>query len=169
MKTSRRNFPWTIIATAAVAGASFVGIANYVNGNRTQPLPGEEIPLAVQDVTPSGPTTPQKTDDGKPSTHTQHSQTADHVSASQLNAAVKDTGLDNARVIGVEVTDHTAFVDMNSGIIDTLGSTGESELIETLKRALSKDKRVRTFQIRVDGEVQKTLGHSDLSEPVPVR
>ncbi len=170
MKTSRRSFPWTIIATAAVAGASFVGIASYVNGNRTQPLAGEEIPLAIQDVTPPTPDQVKPRDENSGSHPTvKHDQIVERVTASALNRAVKNAGFDNARVIGLDVENHTATVDMNSAIIDSLGSTGESELLETLKNALSKDKRVKNFQIRIDGEVQKTLGHSDLSAPISVR
>jgi hypothetical protein len=86
-----------------------------------------------------------------------------------LNQAVKNAGFESARVVGLQIENHIATVDMNSAIIDTLGSSGEGELIDTLKLALKKDKRVRHFQIRIDGEVQKTLGHTDLSSPVSVR
>jgi hypothetical protein len=169
MKTSRRSFPWTIIATAAVAGASFVGIASYVNGNRTQALPSEDVPIAVQDVTPktdSVANKPTRNDDGGSG---DASQLVERVTSTDLNRAVKNAGFENARVLGLDLDGTTAIVDMNSAIIDSLGSTGEAELIEALKAALKKDKRVKAFQIRIDGEIQKTLGHSDLSSPVLVR
>ena len=166
MKTSRRSFPWTILATAAVAGASFVGIASYVNGNRTQSLASDEVPVSVQDVTPAGGSMTTKSD--RQNT-TKSSQSDLWITEVDLNQAVKEAGFESVRVIGLEVDNHIATVDMNPGIIDTLGSSGEGELIETLKLALRKDKRVKHFQIRIDGELQKTLGHTDLSSPVSVR
>ncbi|MEI7577907.1 MAG: hypothetical protein WCK51_13525 [Armatimonadota bacterium] len=171
MKTSRRSFPWTIIATAAVAGASFVGIASYVNGNRTKPLVSDEAPISVTDVTPatSAGSTGGKGQKNENGSEHRDLVSSDHVTTGDLNRAVKGKGLDNARVIGLDVENGTAVVDMNSAIIDSLGSTGEAELIESLRTALSKDKRVKNFQIRVDGEIQKTLGHTDLSSPVSVR
>jgi len=171
MKTTRRNFPWTIVATAAVAGASFVGIASYVGGNRTMSLSAEETPIAVTDVTPKGDGQANGANNGTHQGGTAHQSGTDAaaITAGKINDAIKSGGFENARVLGIDIVDHTAIVDMNSGIVDTLGSTGEAELIETLKSALSKDKRVNNFQIRVDGEIQRTLGHSDLSAPVPVR
>lgn len=171
MKTSRRSFPWTILATAAVAGASFVGIASYVNGNRTQQFASDEAPISVQDVTPS---TSAGSTGGKNQTQDKNSDDrdltlSDRITPRELNRTLKAKGLENARVIGLDVEDGTAVVDMNSAIIDSLGSTGESELIDSLKTTLAKDKRINNFQIRVDGEIQKTLGHTDLSSPVSVR
>ena len=170
MKTTRRSFPWAIIATAAVAGASFVGIASYVNGNRNQPLGTDEVPISVQDVTPTASNDPNHKQ-GSEGTHSSndHHQSVERVTASELNGAVKAAGFENARVIGLEIDGSTAIVDMNPGIVDTLGSTGEAELVETLKKSLSKDKRVKNFQIRINGEIQRTLGHGDLSSPVSVR
>jgi len=169
MKTSRRSFPWTILATAAVAGASFVGIASYVNGNRTQSLQSDEVPVSVQDVTPGGGTAKTHSS-AQGDEHMNTPSEADMwVTQVDLNQAVKNAGFESARVVGLQIQNHIATVDMNSAIIDTLGSSGEGELIDTLKLALKKDKRVRHFQIRIDGEVQKTLGHTDLSSPVSVR
>ena len=156
MKTSRRSFPWTILATAAVAGASFVGIASYVNGNRTQSLPSDEVPVSVQDVTPAGGSMTTKLD--RQNT-TKSSQSDLWITEVDLNQAVKEAGFESVRVIGLEVDNHIGVAEVNT----------PSELIETLKLALRKDKRVKHFQIRIDGELQKTLGHTDLNSPVSVR
>ena len=169
MKTSRRSFPWTILATAAVAGASFVGIASYVNGNRTQSLPSDDVPVSVQDVTPGeGTGKTHSSAQGDENTN-KPSHAGMWVTQADLNLAVKNAGFESARVIGLQIENNIATVDMNSGIIDTLGSSGEAELIDTLKLTFKKDKRVKHFQIRIDGELQKTLGHTDLSSPVSVR
>lgn len=169
MKTSRRSFPWTIVATAAVAGASFVGIASYVNGNRTQALPTDEVPVSVQDVTPKSQGLKNNSDPAEDPKTSKPNQTTERVTANDLGRAVKDAGFENARVLGMDIDNHTAIIDMNSAIIDSLGSSGEADLLDTLKAALKKDKRLKDFQIRIDGEIQKTLGHTDLSSPVSIR
>ncbi len=163
---ARRKLPWTIIASAAIAGASFVAVANYVSGVRNLPLENDRGPAQVSDITP-----PNRQDDPgsqKPIDHgTKHN--SERVSAEALNSAVQKAGYDGVRVLGVEVSNGIATIDMNSGFVDTLGSSGEGELLDVLRTSLAKHPSVKSMQIRIDGEIQKTLGHTDLSSPLSVR
>ncbi|MBI1333372.1 MAG: GerMN domain-containing protein [Armatimonadetes bacterium] len=160
-----RSFPWALIAVAAVAGAGFAGVISYVRNEpknsfvTNQPIdqPGEVIskPQTTSGGTTSGTPAGQKT------THLSR--------AEDVNAALKAKNYGEFRVLAVNVENGNAIVDMNDKLLEGMGSEAEADFIETMKAALAKFDDVKTFQIRIDGEIQKSLSHFEMLDPVPVR
>ena len=123
---STRNFPWAIIAAAAVAGAGFAGVANYVRTKGINP------PLVAQDNGNSGKTTVGRDplsgnsgDAGANNTASARNTQVVKVSkVDSLNKAIKDKTFDlkGIRVLDVTVEKGNAIVDMNDPVRYNWGS-----------------------------------------------
>ena len=170
-----RNFPWAIIAAAAVAGAGFAGVANYVRHDSKSSV------QAGQTVDENGKTTiinDSLSGTNRPSTDATNSASGgnDHqgVKGSKvdaLNKAIKDKSFNEKgiRVLDVTVENNgNAIVDMNDPVRYNWGSEEESEFIKMMTDTLAQFESIKTFQIRVDGETLKTLSHFEI-DPVKVR
>jgi hypothetical protein len=186
---SKRSFPWSVVAAAAIAGASFVGIASYVDGVRKQPIQ-ESV-----EVSPS--TSIQTSNDDDQSISKRRNEDSSQGSVrivgrdrnedpelsgdrksvpkggsakvTAINESLKGIGYKEIRATGVSVDKGNAVIDMNPAVQGGFGSSQEADFIEILKKSLSQFPDVKTFQIRVDGQVLDTLGHSEMIEPIPVR
>ena len=73
-----------------------------------------------------------------------------------------------ARVLKVEVSDHTAYADFSVELRSKHGggSAGELMTIGSIVNSLTELEGIEKVQILIEGEVQETLaGHMDLSQP----
>ena len=162
-----RSFPWAIIAFAAVAGAGLAGVASYVNTHSPKPVdvstheqPGEVVATNA----------PNHRDDQK-STEANNVPVVEPIDkAEALSKALKAKNYGEFRVLRVTVEDKgNAIIDMNNRLLQGMGSEAEADFIDTVKSAMAQFKDVNTFQIRVDGEILKSLSHFEMLDPVPVR
>jgi Sporulation and spore germination len=176
---NNRNFPWAIIAAAAVAGAGFAGIATYVRQNQADPVlvknsidnPNGGTGGTVEKDSLSGDTNsvngegPSK-GSGKPENH----QVNRISKVDTLNKAIKNANYSQKgiRVLDVTVENGNAIIDMNAAVQDSWGSEAEAKFIDTMRDALTPFNSIKTFQIRVDGQILKTLSHFEV-DPVTVR
>jgi Sporulation and spore germination len=175
-----RNFPWAIIAAAAVAGAGFAGIANYVRHNQADPVivkNANDDPNGLsggtvdQDQLSGNRNTGEKQNGSQtPDKHETDDKQIKVSKVDSLNRAIKNANYSEKgiRVLDVTVEKGNAVIDMNSSVRYNWGSEEEAEFINVLKDALTRFSSIDTFQIRVDGEILKSLSHFEIN-PVKVR
>ncbi|RYG86069.1 hypothetical protein EON77_04460 [bacterium] len=86
-----------------------------------------------------------------------------------LAATLKSLGYGDVRVLKVDVEKGAAMVDVNPALTsEGFSSTSEAALIEALQRTLGQFEDVKTFQLRIDGQIVDSLGHLELGEPIKV-
>ena len=168
----QRNFPWAIIAAAAVAGAGFAGVANYVRHD--SPKAGA---MSISDDGSTGGTVGKDALSGSNGSGANNAQSASNdpqvgrvSKVDSLNKAIRAKTFDQKgiRVLDVTVENGNAIVDMNNSVRYNWGSEEESEFLKMMKDVLGKFDSIKTFQIRVDGEILKSLSHFEV-DPVKVR
>lgn len=74
---------------------------------------------------------------------------------------------DGAKVLGVEVRDHVAFVSFNNALQQGMGSMEEGAFLRALQLGYGQFSDVDKIAVQVDGKPLES-GHVDLSEPLPV-
>ena len=105
----KKHLPWSLFATCAVATAAFVGIANYVQSVRTKPIEDPTSHLSQNQGIKKDLSV--KVDDSKLSlTELQSSITK------QVGKDLADSGFSRIRILGSEISDHNAILDVNSAI-----------------------------------------------------
>lgn len=164
MKSS--NFPWAIIAGAAIAGAGLAGIATYISTHDNM------SPVAQENEQPAiviSNNSPQATLNHAANNEAVNQEQNRVSKTDALNKALKDNHYSEFRVLNVSVEEGNAFVDMNKELLSGMGSGAEADFIDLLKKTLAQYPDVKTFQIRIDGEIQKSLSHFEMLDPVPVR
>ena len=158
----KKHLPWSLFATCAVATAAFVGIANYVQSVRTKPIEDPTSHLSQNQGIKKDLSV--KVDDSKLSlTELQSSITK------QVGKDLADSGFSRIRILGSEISDHNAILDVNPAISSGFGSEEEAQFLEVIKKSLSKYSTVNTFQLRLDGKVLDALSHVEIGVPNPVR
>ena len=171
-----RNFPWALIAAAAVAGAGFAGVASYVRqdgskqSNVTQNL-DESTNSTLGTDQLSGSSEGSKNNSANHRDNSEGGDQSAKVSkVDTLNKAIKSNGFDQKgiRVLDVTVENGNAIIDMNNSVRYNWGSDEEAAFLNVLRDALTRFDSIQTFQIRVDGEILKFLSHFDVN-PVKVR
>ena len=75
--------------------------------------------------------------------------------------------LDGARVLGVEVRDHVAFVSYNDAVQKGMGSMNEGAFLRALQVGFGQFSSVDKVAVEADGHPLES-GHVDLAEPLPV-
>ena len=163
-----RNFPWAIIAAAAVAGAGFAGVANYVR--HQDKVPAEFLKDDANSRTIIGKDALSGDQGKNKGSNSAEDNNGDHQvvkgasKVEALNKAIKDKTYDQKgiRVLDVSVEDGNAIVDMNNPVRFNWGSEEEADFINLMKDTLGKFESVKTFQIRVDGEILKSLSHFEI-------
>ena len=170
-----RNFPWAIIAAAAVAGAGFAGVANYVRSEGEKPninVPIDEgtTSVSIGKDALSGDNNNEPPMKNHEDTNNESHQKARVSKVDTLNKAIQDKNYNQKgiRVLDVTVDNGNAIIDMNNAVRYNWGSEEEADFINTMKDSLDKFSSIKTFQIRVDGEILKTLSHFEV-DPVTVR
>ncbi len=74
-----------------------------------------------------------------------------------------------AKVLGVEVKDRTAMVSVTQQLENAgFGSEDEKAVLDGIAATLGLDPAVDAVTIEVGGKRVDSLGHADLSEPMPV-
>lgn len=162
-----RSFPWALIAAAAVAGAGLAGVATYVKANSGTPV-GVQAPedpgVVVQRNDNGEIQKPPKNDEANNAPIDQKVSKTD-----TLNKALRAKNYSEFRVLNIVVENGNAIIDFNKDLLGGMGSGAESEFIEIIRTTLAKFDDVKTFQIRVEGQILKSLSHFEMLEPVPVR
>jgi hypothetical protein len=78
-------------------------------------------------------------------------------------------GVADGRAVGIELNGKNAVVDVNQSVLDHgYGSMEEGQLVKALQMALGQFPEVDTFQLRTDGQIIDSLGHLELTDPIPV-
>ena len=162
-----RTFPWAIIALAAVAGAGFAGVANYVRHQNPANVSTKTPDDSGNMVAENNPTKDQGTKNTNESTNQE--TVVKITKADVLNKALKSQNYGEFRVLNVVVDNGNAIIDFNKELLGGMGSGAESDFIQIIKYTLKKYDDVNTFQIRIDGEIRKSLSHFEMIDPVPVR
>lgn len=75
--------------------------------------------------------------------------------------------LDGARVLGVEVRDHVAFVSYNDAVQQGMGSMNEGAFLKALQIGFGQFSSVDKIAVEANGRPLES-GHIDLAEPLPV-
>lgn len=75
--------------------------------------------------------------------------------------------LDGARVLGVEVRDHVAFVSYNDAVQQGMGSMNEGAFLKALQIGFGQFSSVDKVAVEANGHPLES-GHVDLSEPLAV-
>lgn len=89
--------------------------------------------------------------------------------ARSLAATVKSLGYSDVRILKVNVESEAAMVDVSPALTsEGFSSTSEAALLEAMARTLGQFSEIKTFQLRIDGQIVDTLGHLELSEPTKV-
>ena len=188
--SNKRSLPWVLIAVSAIAGASFVGIANAV---KSQPETVQSQVVATQVKDQPAIQKPDENGSGRPNDEpTKEEKTVQVVERDQddslrlgskkrpierggtkmesaLNQSFKNTNYGELRALNVSVEDGVAIIDMNNKINQGFGSSEEAEVLTIFKKALAQFPEVKSFQLRVNGEKVDTLGHTEINDPVKVR
>lgn len=74
----------------------------------------------------------------------------------------------DARVLNVDIKFGVAAVSFNAAFQSGYGSEDESVLLEGIRRAVGQFPGAKFVEFYIDGTRIDTLGHADLSEPLPV-
>ena len=189
MKPSATKSPLFILLLGASAG--FAGLAALVK-NSPQEAPGKLKPQFERPSAPvaePGPKTDPKPPVKTPTVRVREEQVVRYVVGSDkpeltkevalragedpkaraLAESLKSLGYGTVRVLRVDVENGRAMVDVSPGVYDlNLGTTGEAALIQGLALTLGQFEDVKSFRLRVDGEVVDSLGHLELAEGTPV-
>ncbi len=171
-----RNFPWALIAAAAVAGAGFAGVASYVRQDGSKP---SNVTQNLDESTNSTLGSDQLSGSKNGSKNNSANQNANSNGGDQsvkvskvdtLNKAIKSNGFDQKgiRVLDVTVENGNAIIDMNNSVRYNWGSDEEATFLNVMRDALARFDSIQTFQIRVDGEILRFLSHFEVN-PVKVR
>ncbi len=76
---------------------------------------------------------------------------------------------DGPAVLGVDVRDHIAVLDMNQAFVDHgYGSSQEGQLVEAMQIVYGQFPDVEKIQFMCNGQPIDSLGHLELSAPLPV-
>lgn len=81
---------------------------------------------------------------------------------------LKQLKISGAKAIGVDIKGRNALIDFTPQLDKGYGSMEEGQLIKSLQWALGQFPEIDTFQIVIDGEVKKSLGQLDLTDPISV-
>jgi hypothetical protein len=86
------------------------------------------------------------------------------------NEALKSMSVgEGAKVLGVDVRNRTALLELNSAFVDHgFGSTEEGQVVEALQRVMGQFDDIDKVQLMHSGEPIDSLGHIDLGEAIPV-
>lgn len=159
---SNKSFPWSLIAVAAVAGAALAGVASYVAANNGSEIPNQERIYPPSDSAGQAPVTQKGESE-------QEKKSLSERISTDISQELKNKNMGQFRVIGVAVTKGNAILDMNGAVLSGFGSEQEAAFIEILRSNLAGYDSIKTFQIRVEGEILSSLSHFEMTEPVPVR
>ncbi|MER3495589.1 MAG: hypothetical protein C4320_01440 [Armatimonadota bacterium] len=87
-----------------------------------------------------------------------------------LRATMKGLGYDDVRVLATSVERGVLTADVSPTLFRRgFGTMAESNFIHGLQMTLAQFPEIKSFRLRCDGEVVTTLGHFEMTEPVPVR
>ena len=86
-----------------------------------------------------------------------------------LAATLKGLDYGGIRVLATTSERTELIVDMSPSVLSQgFGTEEESEFLRALSLTLGQFTEVKTFRLRVDGQIVDTLGHIELTEPIDV-
>lgn len=184
-KRSKSNIGVILLFLVGASGAAALGL--YVrSGHSTVPQEDRRLPVAVEQAPPTKPTEEPKqesaaqanvlvpTMSGMDLTFKTESRPlpqgvnpmvfAVNEYLKQIPAVPKD-----ARLIGVEVINHTAIMQFNHPFGDnTYGSEDEKAVLDGLCATMGMFPDVNEIKLEVEGKGIDSLGHVELSDPLQV-
>jgi hypothetical protein len=171
----KTSFPWSIVAAAAIAGATFAGIAGYVQTVRKEPLePGNsttklqsEADKASDGSSIQAAEEENRRKGGEEQNSKNQQITQNRISS--LKSSLESAGFQRIRVLGIDVKEGNALIDLSPSVRNGFGSSEEAQFLEAIKSGLDRYREIKTFQLRVDGQILDALSHVEISEPTPVR
>lgn len=167
------SFPWSLVAAAAVAGASFAGVAGYVQNVRKQPLEASATPAtkALQNPENQDQQSNQSSEENASRGGSERNSKRQIVITRMacLRQSLEESGFKRIRVLGIDTVQGNAIIDLSPSVRSGFGSSEEAQFLDAIKSGLSRFKEIKTFQLRVDGQILDALSHSEVGEPTPVR
>jgi hypothetical protein len=87
-----------------------------------------------------------------------------------VNQFLKSTGFvpPEARLLGAQVKQGTAYLDFNEAFRQTYGTEDEKTLLDGIRTTLGQFDEVQRVQFSISGEPMETLGNVDLGEPLDI-
>jgi len=80
----------------------------------------------------------------------------------------KGLGNPDAKAIGIDVRDGTAYLDFNRAFDESTGSNDEGTILNGILLALGQYPDINQVQFEVEGKPMESLGNVDLTTPQPV-
>ena len=81
---------------------------------------------------------------------------------------VKDLSLSNVTVHGVDVRNGVAVINFGGDIDAGMGSEQEGNFLKELQTGFGQFSQIKRIEIDKEGEPLESLGHIDLTDPIPV-
>lgn len=75
----------------------------------------------------------------------------------------------DAKIVGVQVKDRVALLDVSPSFNQTYGAFDEQTLLQGICATLAQFKNIDKVQFLLEGKPIETLGNVDLTTPIPVR
>jgi hypothetical protein len=80
----------------------------------------------------------------------------------------KGLGKPDAKALGVDVRDGTAYLDLNSAFDETYGTQDEGTVLNGILTVLGQYPEIDQVQFEINGKPMETTGNVDLTVPQPV-
>ena len=172
-----------VLATAVLALAVVGGLAYYVKQSPAGNIPHEELKpdRRPQDAAPAQ-RSPQQTDTAVIFTprfegatlHFEHTEVPVPAGEDPMVFAINeylklsDIADAGARLLSVRVDDGTATLNFSGQFAQTQGSMDEGTLVQGIQRTMGQFEGIRQLVFQAEGKPIESLGHLELSEPIPV-
>lgn len=85
-----------------------------------------------------------------------------------VDQTVQALKLNGVRVLGVDVQQRNALVELTPNVQNGMGSMQEAKFLEALQTVLGQFPDVDKVQIMVEGKPLDSLGHFETADPMPV-
>ena len=184
-KRSKSNIGVILLFLVGASGAAALGL--YVKAGHSTVPPEDRRPAAVVEK----PTTPKPVEETKPEATTQADVLVPTMTGTDLTFKTESRPLPegvnpmifavneylkqipavpkDGRLIGVEVINHTAIMQFNQTFADnTYGSEDEKTVLDGLCATMGMFPDVNDIKLEVNGKGIDSLGHVELSDPLPV-
>ena len=80
----------------------------------------------------------------------------------------KGLGNSDAKALGVDIRNGTAYLDMNRAFEETYGTMDEGTVLNGILTVLGQFPEINEVQFEIDGKPMETTGNIDLTQPQPV-
>ncbi|MBN9500972.1 MAG: hypothetical protein BGO01_06200 [Armatimonadetes bacterium 55-13] len=172
-----------IIGLLAVAAIGLAGLAGYVRFGGAAQVPDEQKSPAQRHVKPKSDkgeireskvtliSPSREGDDLKLHKSEGTLPEGENAMVYSVNHFLKESQIvpEDAKVVGVQVKDRVALMDVTPSFNQTYGAFDEQTLIQGICASLAQFKEIDKVQFFCEGKVVETLGNVDLTEPISIR